>query len=1204
MKRFGNTVHLRRGLAVVILSLLLAAGILPPAGAKAAGKTVDRYQWPAGHQLNYRGESDTWELTVSDAACSLENVIAKLPQTIRAAVDGETEEPELTLSWSSSGYSTRPGIYTFTAALPQGWQLADGLEPPAVRVLAVPAASDGSLTVLFRTVYAQSDPPTENDYIDRSSRLVDLNYDLYRDGTLLQEDFLVVSNDQLRQQAVCLTAQIPGYDPNASYTLQLNDDAETVPASGFLSPDGSAAITDGTAELALRAQYLLITKVYWAAQHNSGPADYPNLPETVRLTLKDADGAVLTKADGSPAVCQCSASSQWFTDPQTVPLDAAVLERFAALEDTDGSGQPVSDRGWIPYYSFERQTDHAGKHSYRLSLDYFAETLDFTGTINWMQTDDAVRPAQVTVTLTQDGQPRSQTVPVDSDTTTVTFADLPAGHQYTMAVEAVDGYEIYSGSVYPASSRGDLEQSFHAFCTDPAAQSKITLRIDGARHYPAGMDPTTVAVTVADSADPTVSETKNLNSRGIADFQVPTVYRFRHPQVTVSCPDGYYAYVDPDLRTASHSYWQSIYFSTSAQKTIFMDKSWTPGPMKMAPGFVLPYGHYSPSIPSELEVLLYPEGHPEAGQTFYLTSYDGNPLQGMSASWPQADFSTHYQLEEKTAVAGRRCTSQEIYTRYNPQDGGQLRQFYSVYNGFAVDLTVTKTVTLDGQPLPADSPLADRTYRITVRTNQVFLNGTYGDMTFVNGVAFLDLKAGESASAVDVPYSGYFPFLYVVSEEDSTEYDTVITHTLGVRTGYREERIDEGTVSPGELPIYGQNTVVLTNDYQRLSFDKQWINHDADQPGTADYRSWIHLYTASGETLTEVTARFQDQLTVSVDPQDAARYHAHYDGLPRTDAQGNVITYVVREAAPEQYSAAYFDADGKAVGGSDPQLRGSNGFIGTITNTMKTVTLTAQKQWAGVDDPARPAPAQWQSRLRLYLVDGAAQTDVTARYAGHLSVAADPQDPDRYQIRYTDLPQYDSAGHLQTYALKEADDVRYEAVYYDADGGVIAKTDPYLSAASGEMGTIVNTLKTTDLEVVKRWEDGGDPQRPQPSEVAGWLILSDGSAAIAVTPAYEVKDDGVHYYFRDLPAYDADGEAIVYTVREQLPSGQGGRYTVSYRGADHTAVSQLSGRQGLLGTIINEGQPPVDTGDRNQLAAYGALLTAALAAILLLRKRR
>ena len=85
------------------------------------------------------------------------------------------------------------------------------------------------------------------------------------------------------------------------------------------------------------------------------------------------------------------------------------------------------------------------------------------------------------------------------------------------------------------------------------------------------------------------------------------------------------------------------------------------------------------------------------------------------------------------------------------------------------DLTVRKVLN-GGEANAADE------FTIVVTLDDTSINATYGDMEFVNGVATVTLKGGESKTATDLP-SG---IAYTVTEPDTKGYEVSYTNCTGI----------------------------------------------------------------------------------------------------------------------------------------------------------------------------------------------------------------------------------------------------------------------------------------------------------------------------------------------------------------------------------------------------------------------------------------
>ena len=101
---------------------------------------------------------------------------------------------------------------------------------------------------------------------------------------------------------------------------------------------------------------------------------------------------------------------------------------------------------------------------------------------------------------------------------------------------------------------------------------------------------------------------------------------------------------------------------------------------------------------------------------------------------------------------------------YDGADSLIVTNIYSVDN-----LTVSKTVVSD------NAVDKQRAFDFTVILDPDTINGTYGDMTFLNGVATFKLKDGEAKTAYSLP-SG---IRYTVTEETAAGFTTTKTGNIG-----------------------------------------------------------------------------------------------------------------------------------------------------------------------------------------------------------------------------------------------------------------------------------------------------------------------------------------------------------------------------------------------------------------------------------------
>ena len=227
-------------------------------------------------------------------------------------------------------------------------------------------------------------------------------------------------------------------------------------------------------------------------------------------------------------------------------------------------------------------------------------------------------------------------------------------------------------------------------------------------------------------------------------------------------------------------------------------------------------------------------------------------------------------------------------------------------------------------------------------------------------------------------------------------------------------------------------------------------------------------------------------------------------------------TYTLKETkAPENYKldetehavVVTYDADkqiyhvtvdGKAVGSKAVPVEIAN------EADIKYIDLEASKVWDDQDNQEglRPASVEFQ----LYKNGKAQGKPVT------VSAATD------WKAHFTNLPDKDSDGKLNTYTVKEVK----VPTHYTVDTEEASFTDG--------KATITNkrTPETTTVTVKKVWDDAQNQDGLRPSTIKVHL-LANGTEVQALDLTGE-GDEWTHT-FTDLPVYK-DGQKVVYTVTE------------------------------------------------------------------------
>ncbi|MDY4041276.1 MAG: Cna B-type domain-containing protein, partial [Collinsella sp.] len=358
---------------------------------------------------------------------------------------------------------------------------------------------------------------------------------------------------------------------------------------------------------------------------------------------------------------------------------------------------------------------------------------------------------------------------------------------------------------------------------------------------------------------------------------------------------------------------------------------------------------------------------------------------------------------------------------------------------------------------------------------------------------------------------------YSFSDLDKYAAGTEIAYTVS------EDAVD------GYTPTYDGMNVTNTHTPETVSVNvaKEWkdgwgnvVTGDA----LKDRSVTIALYRAVG-----------DDAPTPVDGQSltlnsANEWKGAFSDLPKY-AGGKEITYTVRETGLDENGRftigdATFQA---AVTGSMAE-----GFTVTNAEMMKQTpivpakrTVTVQKVWSGI--PAEKAP---EVTVRLYKNGEATDQTLTLNNSNG------------WTGKFTGLPVVDdiTAEKANEYTVAEEG---------AANGTVALDGKDYTVSVSGDRAfTITNTLVNpkVSVPVSKAWADGDNQDGIRPDSVTVRLLANGEPATDAAGSERTLaltSEGGWSGSFADLPTYDADGDAIAYTVDEpNAPEG----YTAAVTG--------------------------------------------------------
>ncbi|WP_168162833.1 Cna B-type domain-containing protein, partial [Peptoniphilus sp. HMSC062D09] len=242
-----------------------------------------------------------------------------------------------------------------------------------------------------------------------------------------------------------------------------------------------------------------------------------------------------------------------------------------------------------------------------------------------------------------------------------------------------------------------------------------------------------------------------------------------------------------------------------------------------------------------------------------------------------------------------------------------------------------------------------------------------------------------------------------------------------------------------------------------------------------------------------------------------------WDNLDKTDANGNLIVYTVKEAGEENGTIAIGD-DTYTVTTSG---NATNGF--TITNTLKNkvipepekITITARKEWAAGDGATLPDQKPTVT-FDLY-ADGVKLDNESRTIANGQS-----------QVTWN-LPKTNDKGTEIVYTLKEAG---------EENGTIAIGDDTYTVTTSGDMAngfTITNTIKkvvpeTVALKASKIWVAGEGATLPSVKPDVTFDLYADNVKLD--NESKTLKNGMTSVTWTDLLKTNANNQDIVYTVKE------------------------------------------------------------------------
>lgn len=204
-------------------------------------------------------------------------------------------------------------------------------------------------------------------------------------------------------------------------------------------------------------------------------------------------------------------------------------------------------------------------------------------------------------------------------------------------------------------------------------------------------------------------------------------------------------------------------------------------------------------------------------------------------------------------------------------------------------LTVSKTVTGETN--------SQTSFTFTVTLSDTTINGTYGDMSFTNGVATVTLKGGQSATAKYLPGGT----TYTVTEASNSDYAASASELAGTVPS-------DGTAATAAFTntrLY-KLTLSKTVSGQAASTSQQFAMHVTLKDASGNPLTGTYAYT--GGTVDGSSATAPADGTITLDANGTGTVELSHGQQVTIAGIPSGTTYTVEEAASTAADALLYDA--------------------------------------------------------------------------------------------------------------------------------------------------------------------------------------------------------------------------------------------------------------------------------------------------------
>ena len=456
--------------------------------------------------------------------------------------------------------------------------------------------------------------------------------------------------------------------------------------------------------------------------------------------------------------------------PLGMHLKYAGNGRYAAYAGPEQQGDPVTfmetDTGWghlmmeqCSYHTLESGKEYTELHGTRLTdlTNLFAdsvtvkvanepERVDIAVEKVWDDADDqdGKRPDAVTIRLLANGERTDRALTLNAANGWADrFSDLDV---YNAGVAIVYTVEEVSVAGYQSSITGDAATGFTITNTHMPEKTAVSVqKVWNDANDQDGKRPETVTVRLlADGQDTGKTLTLNAANGWAGRFSDLAVYN-AGVAIAYTVEEADVAGYQPQITGDAASGFTITNTHTPETITVAGSKTWNEADGR------------DDRRPDAITIRLLANGVEVAGKARTVTAADG-------WAWRFTDLPKYENGQEivytiaEDAVPGYTATV----------DGFNVTNTKDILSG---SLTVSKTVS-------GNAGDTEREWAFTVWLDDTDINGAYGDMTFVGGMATFLLRHGESATATGLPAG--VSYRVTETEADRDGYDTTKQGDEGV----------------------------------------------------------------------------------------------------------------------------------------------------------------------------------------------------------------------------------------------------------------------------------------------------------------------------------------------------------------------------------------------------------------------------------------